>query len=211
MGRLRELQARARGLAATCMRSSLGFISGMLAGSLPDVVLRAASCESRPVVVLTDAMWEPVEGSPLGYGHMGYVVWVPLTGGGGKLLYAEGRASIRLMQCLRRLHDKKTYVCPLEAVAMNAPFVCSTEGVLDSIRGRDVIVLADNQGVNGAAVKGFAGARDLACIVGYTRRVWHDLDVDPWVEYVRSKANLADDPSRQYVAHIARMGGVRVA
>lgn len=192
------------------LSGALGFVQGMLGGSLPDVVLRAASAEDKPAVILSDAMWEPAAERPHGRGHMGYIIWIPLRTGGGKLAFAEAPASERLLAMLQRLKEQKTFVCPLEAVGMLAPYVCSTPGVRESIAGLDVVHFGDNQGANGAAVKGFSGAKDIAHIVRALRWAWHSLDIDPWVEYVRSDANLADDPSRSYVLHLLAMGAVRV-
>ena len=36
------------------------------------------------------------------------------------------------------------------------------------------------------------------------------MGVDPWVEYVRSKANLADEPSRGEFSTLVRLGAVEV-
>ena len=40
---------------------------------------------------------------------------------------------------------------------------------------------------------------------------WHELGIDPWVEYVRSKANLADHPSRGYLEGLLAMGAAPVS
>ena len=70
---------------------------------------------------------------------------------------------------------------------------------------------ADNQAANGAVVRAYSGARDLADIVRCMHDVWDELDIDPWIEYVRSAANLADWPSRLQTAELDAMGAVRVS
>lgn len=192
------------------LHSALGFVAGMLGGALPDIVLKAARRDRKPTLVLTDAMWEG-KGVPAGHGHMGFVLWVPLLTGGGKLAFAEAPAGARLLARLALLQEKDTYVCQLEAVAMLAPYCCTTPGVVESIRATDVVHCADNKGANGAAVKGFSGAADLAVIVSFTRARWHAIDVDPWLEYVRSKSNIADDPSRRDLSLLLAMGASRVS
>ena len=59
-------------------------------------------------------------------------------------------------------------------------------------------------------MKGSSAVRDLAAIACRTRRVWYDMCVDPWLEYVPSEANLADLPSRQDYGLLLAMGAVRV-
>ncbi len=104
--------------------------------------------------------------------------------------------------------EQETFVIPLEALAITAPYLC--EELADSIRGKLVVHCADNKAANAGALRGFSGSRDLARIAGDTRWAWHRLGVDPWVEYVASKANLADWPSRGEYAWLVAQGGARV-
>ena len=184
----------------------------MLAGALPDVRMRAYDVDERPVVVMSDAMWKPRDaGEPhasLGEGHMAFLIWIPMLGGSGKLAFAEAPADVELLQSLADMRVQKTFVCALEAVAMLAAYLVPE--LEDSLRGRMVIHFADNQAANGVAVKGYSGARDLAKVVRIMQDTWSVLRIDPWVEYVRSAANLADQPSRGELGPLLRMGAVRV-
>ena len=65
--------------------------------------------------------------------------------------------------------------------------------------------------INGVAVRGYSGARDLGRVVRAMQEAWQALGVDPWVEYVRSAANLAALPSRGDTARLRAMGAVRVS
>ena len=60
-------------------------------------------------------------------------------------------------------------------------------------------------------VKAYSGSKDFAAVVGAMQEAWCGLDIDPWVEYVRSDANLADDPSRGQLDAMRRMGAVEVS
>ena len=80
----------------------------------------------------------------------------------------------------------------------------------DVMSGRMIIHFADNQAANGVAVKGYSGARDLSTVVRIMQDEWAEMGVDPWVEYVRSAANLADQPSRGELGPLLSMGAVRV-
>jgi hypothetical protein len=88
---------------------------------------------------------------------------------------------------------KETYIVLLELVAMAAAYAGD---IAEMFRGRDVLHFADNQSANGGLVKGRSPAPDLNEIIGETHDRWADLDIRPWVDYVRSEANVADLPSR---------------
>ena len=192
------------------LEAALGFVRGMLDGALPDVVMRAYDVEEPPVVVLSDAFWKP-DSSELGVGAMAFVVWVPLTGGGGKLAYAETAASQELLGALQGMRAQQTFITPLEALALQGAYLCRGEHPLaDVLRDKMVIHCADNKAANAGAVKAFSGSRDLAAITRETRWAWHELGIDPWVEFVASKANLADWPSRGLFMWLKEHGGVRV-
>jgi hypothetical protein len=78
------------------------------------------------------------------------------------------------------------------------------------LAGRDVIHFGDNSAANAAAVKGYSAAPDMARIVSALRIQWLVLRVNVWVEYIRSKANWADDPSRGVVDRLEMMGAEKL-
>ena len=92
---------------------------------------------------------------------------------------------------------------------MLAAYLCPE--LQSSMSGRDVIHFADNQPANGAARKAYSASRDLAAIVRRMHEAWDELDVDPWIEYVRSENNLADCPSRGRLTEMWQMGATRVS
>ena len=46
--------------------------------------------------------------------------------------------------------------------------------------------------------------------LGATHERWASLDIDPWVEFAKSEANLADLPSRERYEELVAAGSVRV-
>ena len=61
---------------------------------------------------------------------------------------------------------------------------------------RDVIHFADNKAANAGAVNGGSASPDMARMVSALHLRWVRLRVSPWVEFVKSGANIADLPSR---------------
>ena len=65
------------------------------------------------------------------------------------------------------------------------------------LRDRKVIHWIDNTGALAAMVKGYARKIDSARIVHAFAALAITLNISPWFEYVRTKANVADLPSRE--------------
>ena len=183
----------------------LDVVSSFLRGRLPDVVMRAYDREAHaPVVVLSDAMFRPPD-----IGRGAYVVWVPARGGpGGWLGFADGAAKAAEVAAVRALREQKTLIMPLEAMAMGAPYFSPELQV--AFAGCDVLHFADNKAANGAIVKAYSSAADLARIAGAMHVKWAELGVDPWIEFVASAANLSDEPSRCEYSWLVANGGVRL-
>ena len=80
----------------------------------------------------------------------------------------------------------------------------------DSLRGADVNHFADNTAANGAAIKGYSPAPDIARLVGaYHLRIAR-LGARIWIEYVPSAANIADMPSRGNFELVESIGAKRI-
>ena len=62
---------------------------------------------------------------------------------------------------------------------------------VDGRRGR-----AGNKAAIAGAAKAYPSAADLASIVAAMHARWAELEIDPWVEFVKSAADLVDEPSR---------------
>ena len=63
-------------------------------------------------------------------------------------------------------------------------------------RGRDVIHFIDNTGAMFGLAKGYSREVDCARLAHVFQSVVCALDANVWVEYVASKANISDLPSR---------------
>ena len=177
------------------MRDSLCIIRLLLGGLLPAIEYRLGSKPAqRPVIILTDAMWNPEPG-PHGFGRMAWLVSVPGLDGSDKLYYASAEAEPELLQWSNDQKLKKSFIVFLEVVALCAPYFSSA--LADLLRGRDVIHYADNTSANAGVVKGCSPSPDCDRFIGNLHFRWAQLKTNVWVTYVASDANLSDDPSRR--------------
>ena len=48
----------------------------------------------------------------------------------------------------------------------------------------------------------------LARVIAGMHAQWAELGIAPWIEFVKSAANLADDPSRAYFVGLDAMGSI---
>ena len=96
---------------------------------------------------------------------------------------------------------KKTYIGQLELVWGTSPY--TTLGL--ELRGRRAIHFIDNISSMSALIKGYARAVDSGLVVNAFHATNAVLQVDVWFEYVRSKANVADLPSRDAWGELLRV------
>ena len=104
-------------------------------------------------------------------------------------LHAAGHADEAV---IARFRARRTYIGQLELLAAVAAYTTFA----DELRGRDVIHWIDNTGALAALIKGYAREVDSARIVHAFHALGMGLRVRVWLEYVASKANIADFPSR---------------
>ena len=97
-------------------------------------------------------------------------------------------------------HDKKTYIAELEALAAVA--VYSTYP--DMFVGRRVIHWVDNTVALAALVHGYSGKPDLAKAVNVFYLQTAALRASVYLDWVPSKANIADLPSRKAFGDLQR-------
>ena len=77
-------------------------------------------------------------------------------------------------------------------------------------KARDVLHLADNIAANSGVVNEGSRAPDMARIACAMRiRIAH-LGIRLWVDFVKSEANFADDPSRKTFVLLQEMGAIEV-
>lgn len=102
---------------------------------------------------------------------------------------------------------RRTYIGQYELIAA----VCVYYSLRDQLAGRAVCHWIDNTSAMAALAKGYSRAIDSARIV-HAFHSWNvGAGVSVWFEYVRSKANIADMPSRGAFEMLHAMGSVEVA
>ena len=167
--------------------------------------------EGRPVILLSDARWEeePGEGeAPYEEpGAVGFLVAVPREDTPAEGPSAEPGAGLAF---LHRYYDfyhgsaevpesfmqgfvrRRQQIGQLEILAGLVPYL----SVPHLLAGRDVVHWIDNTSAKAALVHGYSGAPDSSRLVHALHAYNLGLRARPWFEYVRSKANPADEPSR---------------
>ena len=139
-----------------------------------------------PVVLYTDASWEPKDMQSPG---LGLVLMCPDA-------QPQGIACTIPKHVLEAFQERETQITPLEALAVLQASVVFTE----QIAGRDVIWFCDNQVVCSALVRGSCASDDIASIVVLCHLLWASYSVRVWIEWVPSEANVSDGLSRSGVA-----------
>jgi len=195
---LREDQAATQGLS---------LIASLTDGSLPPAIYMA-SAPQAPIVVFSDAPWDPRPPLLFGFGQVAYIVIERNPDGSEKCFFAAAEVPQEVLRRLHNLRTQKTFICPLEEIAMAAPFL--SPELRDTLRGRDVLHFADNQGANCIAIKGYSSAPDLARIVSVVHLNIAKLQVRWWVAFVPSANDPADAPSKGDFAELEAAGAVRI-
>ena len=106
----------------------------------------------------------------------------------------------------RFVPGKKQYIGQLELLAAVAVYT----SLAGQLRGRRVIHMIDNQSAVAALIKGYARAPDSVNIVHAFAAFNLGLEVSPWFEWVPSKANIADLPSRGDEGLLRELGSQEV-
>ena len=81
-------------------------------------------------------------------------------------------------------------------VELVAAFAVYSSLPADMLRGRRVLHWIDNSSAVAALAKGYSSAIDSARIVHAAHATIAGLGADLWFEYVRTDANVSDEPSR---------------
>ena len=94
---------------------------------------------------------------------------------------------------LRSLEDRETQINQLELLGI----LCAVETFGEThLQGRDVLFLCDNTSALSSAVHGYARNADMAALSNALHLRLARLHCRTWFEWVPSKANPADVPSR---------------
>ena len=139
-----------------------------------------------PVVIYTDASWEPQDMAAPG---LGLVLLCPDA-------QPQGVACTIPKLVLEAFQERETQITPLEALAVLQASVVFAE----HMEQRDVIWFCDNQVVCSALVRGSCASDDIASIVVLCHLLWASVSARVWVEWVPSEANVSDGLSRSGTA-----------
>ena len=160
------------------MRSMLRYYEALLP-ALPPLALRFGEQQEAPVVVYTDASY-----NERGWSGLGIVIL------DGDDCYEAGmRVPAWLLEWLR---PRGQQINHLEAIAQAAARVTFP----DVFKGRRALCFVDNTVALSKAVHGYANEPDMAAVVNALHACDAALACDAWFEWVPSKANVADLPSR---------------
>ena len=162
---------------------SLEFFSALLHVVKPRTLLLGPH-QPPPVVIYTDASWEPEDMEKPG---LGYVLLHP-----DRDKTYGGTASVQ-PETLHAFLPRETQILPLEALAVLQAFVFFTDR---NLHGRDVLLFVDNQAVCSSLAKGASSASDVGLLCTVTHLLWAHLSMRVWVEWVASDDNPADGLSR---------------
>lgn len=182
------------------IKSMMGLLKRLPPRTMPLVDAGREDC----IYIWSDAMWEPITDDMgeavqvfdevtgarfyIASATLAFAIYRPWANKWTHSYFDVGIETIRQM-----VPGKKTYIGQLEALAAAA--VVHTLPV-DWLRGRDGYMWVDNMGAKYSLQKGSARKEDSARIVdSFAKRV-ASLGFRPWLEYVPSKQNLADLPSR---------------
>ena len=183
-------------LAGSELHSSLVFFRVLLP-RLPDLVVSVIPYQRRPLTVYSDAsFWvaKPRRGECMSReesmrGALGAVVYDPEDG---STRAAHARPDWRVL-LPSWSHDQKTFIAELETLAAIAVYTTWPEMFV----GRSVNHWIDNTVALSALVHGYSGKPSLAKPVNIFYLQMFSLRARVYFDWVPSKANIADLPSRE--------------
>ena len=173
--------------------NSLEFFASMFARSLKRSIFVDPATRERPVLVWSDAMWSAEAVEPA---RLGFVVVVPeVAAPDGTIIETERwlySHEVVDRVTMAQLADREQYITQLEVMAAVAVYT----SIPDELRSRDVIHWIDNTGALAVLAKAYSTEIDIAKLLHAFELANLNIRATPYFEYVRSKANIADLPSR---------------
>ena len=171
------------------LRRALEFIRDVVV-FLPPREIRLGRPDRPPVLIWSDAMYEPGRRGKPEQAAGGFVAIFPEEPGSPEeVIFSSDVTSGRVMD---KFFRRKQYIGQLEILYGVTPYW--TLG--SRLAGRQVIHFIDNTSACAALVKGYAACLDSGLLVNAFHAFNVGLRADVFFEYVRSKANIADLPSR---------------
>lgn len=187
------------------VRGALAFLIEVLRrpGGLPPRIFRFARAAKPTVRIWTDAMYVP--GSPAG---IAFYVEFPAEPGRGspRTERFHGSVFVGAEVTDRFVPEKTQYIGQLELLAALTPYTSLRE----RLKGRRVVHWIDNTSAIAALCKGYSAAPDSARILQAFATLRMDIDCPIWFQWVPSKANIADLPSRREFGLLEELGSSKV-
>ena len=153
------------------------------------------------MLVWSDAMYGRGGGAaPRHSSGLGFVVYDTVSGARWS---AGGECPPGIVESFQ---ERLTHIGQLELLAELLPYLAHP----GRFAGKDVIHFVDNTSAIYASVKGASSSADSARIVHMLHLLLAALDVSVWFEYVPSKENIADAPSRGDTDLLVGLGAVSV-
>uniref|UniRef100_A0A7S4F9Y6 Uncharacterized protein n=1 Tax=Chrysotila carterae TaxID=13221 RepID=A0A7S4F9Y6_CHRCT len=172
---------------------------------LPRRVLRDRRDPRPTVKIWTDAMWEGSSEVPA---RVGVVVYFPphrMCGCGWSAARYE-HASLQVPpEVLEEFVPSTQYIGQLKLLAAVAAYCTFAR----ELKGRRVIHWIDNTSALAALIKGYSSRPDSALIVHAFHAFNVRVGARVWFEYVSSKSNIADLPSRGEFRMLHELGSIQ--
>ena len=185
------------------LRDALYLLSTLILSIPPRTIRLASNILRTPVVIWTDAMWENSTASRAAFGGIGAVVWLPpghpMARARGRFLYGARTVGAAAFEFAGRDRD---LIGQAELVAAVSPYISLPNGTLTDW---PVIHFVDNSSALYGLVKGSSSVASCWVIIQAFLVANLALRAQVWFNYVASKANIADLPSR---GAISEMGEV---
>ena len=173
-----------------------GFLADIMA-NLPAIDICLDRAWEAPILVWSDAMYEKSGDIPA---QGGFVVRIPGTGGGDPVTYYSRHATPKSV-LKQFVPGKKQYIGQLELLYAVAVYTTLPK----KFANRRVIHFIDNTSAVAGLIKGYSRAIDSGRIVNAFHALNAGLRAETFFEYVRSKANIADLPSRGEMHDLRRI------
>ena len=187
------------------IRSALAFFIDLLPSLRPHVVNLAQ--DRRPLaVVWSDACYATgrgLEEGSLWRAGVGFVVAIPPSDeeeADGDASFFHGMAEVPA-DYMAALVVRRQQIGQLELIAALLPYF--SPELRGRLRGHRIVHYIDNTSAVAALVKGYSSAPDSARIVHAFHSHSLQLCAGVWFQYVNTKANVADLPSRGDVAFLS--------